>query len=159
MNWILILEKVEEILINLQNKNYTNSDIIKSKKLASDDKYIEIIRDVESKIPSRFNADKRLLYNASGSAGKIAVFAVRLDTYDIPKKNQVFYVGTNDPKIFTKIRRDILSNFKTLPTSGDYLHKDCYDAAKKYSKDTFIIIEKLELNFSQHFLSLKEKLT
>ena len=78
----------EEILGNLQNKNYTNSDIIKSKKLASDDKYVEIIRDVDSKTPSRFNADKRLLYNASGSAGKIAVFAVRLDTYDIPKKNQ-----------------------------------------------------------------------
>ena len=147
----------EEILINLQNKNYTNSDIIKSKKLASDDKYIEIIRDVESKIPSRFNADKRLLYNASGSAGKIAVFAVRLDTYDIPKKNQVFYVGTNDPKIFTKIRRDILSNFKTLPTSGDYLHKDCYDAAKKYSKDTFIIIEKLGTKFLPTLFELKRK--
>ena len=72
----------EEILINLQNKNYNNTDIIKSKKLASDDKYVEIIRDVESKTPSRFNADNRLLYNASGSAGKIAVFAVRLDTYN-----------------------------------------------------------------------------
>ena len=93
----------EEILINLQNKNYTNSDIIKSKKLASDDKYIEIIRDVESKIPSRFNADKRLLYNASGSAGKIAVFAVRLDTYDIPKKIRFFMLEQTTLKYSLKL--------------------------------------------------------
>ena len=112
----------EEILINLQNKNYKNTDIIKSKKLASDDKYVEIIRDVESKTPSRFNADNRLLYNASGSAGKIAVFAVRLDTYLSPIKNKVFYVGSNDPDVFWKIRRDILSKFKTLPTPVSYTH-------------------------------------
>ena len=35
-------------------------------------------------------------------------------------------------KYFWKIRRDILSKFKTLPILGDYLHRDCYDAAKKY---------------------------
>ena len=133
----------EEILRNLEEKKYEKSDIINSNKLASDDQYSKIIREIDSSKPARFNADPRLLYGVSGSAGKIAVFAVRLDTYPAPSKNQVFYVGSNDPDVFWKIRRDILSNFKTLPTSGDYLHKDCYDAAKKYSKDTFVIIEKL----------------
>ena len=147
----------EEILCNLDENNYSNSDIINSKKLASDDKYTHIIRDIDSKTPSRFNADSRLLYGASGSAGKIAVFAVRLDTYDIPKKNQVFYVGSNNDQVFSKLRREILSKFKNLPTAGDYLHRDCYDAAKRYSKDTFVVIEKLGTKFLPTLFELKRK--
>ena len=147
----------EEILRNLEEKKYEKSDIINSNKLASDDQYSKIIREIDSSKPARFNADPRLLYGVSGSAGKIAVFAVRLDTYPAPSKNQVFYVGSNDPDVFWKIRRDILSNFKTLPTSGDYLHKDCYDAAKKYSKDTFVIIEKLGTKFLPTLFELKRK--
>ena len=55
------------------------------------------------------------------------------------------------------MRREILSKFKNLPTSGDYLHRDCYDAAKKYSKDTFIVIEKLGTNFLPTLFELKRK--
>ena len=149
--------KPEEILINLQNKNYKRTDILSSKKLASDDKYSSIVREIDSNKPARYNADKRLLYGVSGSAGKVAVFAVRLDTYNIPQKNQVFYVGSNDSNVFWKLRREILSKFKTLPTSGDYLHRDCYDAAKKYSKDTFVVIEKLGTNFLPTLFELKRK--
>ena len=150
-------KKPEEILRNLEEKKYEKCDIINSSKLASDNKYSKIIREIDSSKPARFNADPRLLYGVSGSAGKIAVFAVRLDTYPAPSKNQVFYVGSNDPDVFWKIRREILSNFKTLPTSGDYLHKDCYDAAKKYSKDTFVIIEKLGTKFLPTLFELKRK--
>ena len=146
-----------EILNNLQNKNYSRNDILSSKKLASDDKYSSIVREIDSNKPARYNADKRLLYGVSGSAGKVAVFAVRLDTYNTPKKNQVFYVGSNDSNVFWKLRREILSKFKTLPTSGDYLHRDCYDAAKKYSKDTFVVIEKLGTNFLPTLFELKRK--
>ena len=137
----------EDILNNLENENYSSSEIEESDKLASDDKYAEIVRGIEEDTPSRFNADKRLLYAASGSAGKVAVFAVRLDTYSSPKKSKVFYIGSNNADVFWNIRRDILKNFKILPRLGDYLHRDCYDAAKKYSKDTFLVIEKLGTNF------------
>ncbi|MEC7260692.1 MAG: D-lactate dehydrogenase [Bacteroidota bacterium] len=147
----------EEILSNLQNKNYKKSDIKNTGKLGSDDKYSEIIRKINEDTPSRFNSDSRLLYGASGSAGKLAVFAVRLDTYSSPKENKVFYVGTNDPDVFWKIRRDILSKFKTLPTLGDYLHRDCYDAAKKYSKDTFLVIERLGTTFLPTLFELKRR--
>ena len=147
----------EEILSNLQNKNYKKSDIKNTGKLGSDDKYSEIIRKINEETPSRFNSDSRLLYGASGSAGKLAVFAVRLDTYRSPKENKVFYVGTNDPDVFWKIRRDILSKFKTLPTLGDYLHRDCYDAAKKYSKDTFLVIERLGTTFLPTLFELKRR--
>ncbi|RZL16749.1 MAG: hypothetical protein EOO89_11095, partial [Pedobacter sp.] len=46
-------------------------------------------------------------FEASGSAGKICVFAVRLDTFEkIP--SQVFYVGTNTQQDLTAIRRFLL---------------------------------------------------
>ena len=145
----------EEILFNLENKNYNNSDILKSKKLASDDKYSEIVRGVDQSTPARFNADKRLLHSASGSAGKIAVFALRLDTYEAPKKSKVFYVGSNNQDDFWKIRKDILINFNELPRLGDYMQRDCYDAAKKYSKDTFVVIERLGTNFLPSLFEFK----
>ena len=145
----------EEILLNLENNNYTSSDILKSKKLGSDDKYSEIVRGIDENTAARFNADNRLLHSASGSAGKVAVFALRLDTYKAPKKSKVFYVGSNNQDDFWKIRREILSNFKELPRLGDYMHRDCYDAAKKYSKDTFIVIEKLGTNFLPSLFELK----
>jgi D-lactate dehydrogenase len=145
----------EEILFNLENKNYSDSDILKSKKLGSDDKYSEIVRGVDQSTPARFNADKRLLHSASGSAGKIAVFALRLDTYEAPKKSKVFYVGSNNQDDFWKIRKDILANFNELPRLGDYMHRDCYDAAKKYSKDTFVVIERLGTNFLPSLFEFK----
>ncbi|MEC9437164.1 MAG: D-lactate dehydrogenase, partial [Candidatus Neomarinimicrobiota bacterium] len=147
----------EEILDNLQAQNYNKDQIHFPNKLASDNEYKVRIRDVDAQTPARFNADKRRLYGASGSAGKIAVFAVRLDTYLSPKRSQVFYIGTNNPYVLGKIRRDILSNFQNLPTSGEYLHRDCYDAAKKYSKDTFIAIEKMGPSFIPKFFEFKRK--
>ena len=145
----------ETILNNLQNKNYKDQDIIYNEKLASDDKYSKIVRGIDEDTPARYNSDKRLLYGASGSSGKLVVFALRLDTYPKPKTNKVFYLGTNNPDVFWKLRRDILSKFKNLPTLGDYLHRDCYDAAKKYSKDNFIVIEKLGTNFLPVLFELK----
>lgn len=145
----------ETILNNLQSKNYKKENIINNDKLASDDKYSEIVRGIDEDTPARYNSDKRLLYGASGSSGKLVVFALRLDTYPKPEKNKVFYLGTNNPDVFWQIRKDILSKFKNLPTLGDYLHRDCYDAAKKYSKDNFIVIEKLGTSFLPTLFELK----
>ena len=149
--------KPDEILNNLQRGNFLNSHVYYPDKLASDNEYQKRIRDVEANTPARFNADKRRLYGASGCAGKIAVFAVRLDTYPIPKRNKVFYLGTNDSFLLGKIRKDILSKFKNLPISGEYLHRDCYDAAKKYSKDTFIAIDKMGPSFIPKLFEFKRK--
>ena len=147
----------EEILTNLQERKYLKNHIKFPNKLASDNEYHQRVRDVEADTPARFNADGRRLYGASGCAGKIAVFAVRLDTYISPKRTQVFYVGTNKQDTFTSIRKNILSDFKNLPISGEYLHRECYDAAKKYSKDTFIAIDKLGPNFIPWLFDFKRK--
>ena len=147
----------EEILHNLQKGEFSPSQISFPNKLASDNEYQERIRDVYADTPARFNADGRRLHGASGCAGKLAVFAVRLDTYPIPRRNQVFYVGTNSSYVLGKIRKDILSTFKNLPISGEYLHRDCYDAAKKYSKDTFIAIDKMGPSFIPKLFEFKRR--
>lgn len=147
----------EEILTNLQTQNYTKDQIQFPEKLASDNEYQKRVRNVEESTPARFNADGRRLYGASGCAGKIAVFAVRLDTYPAPKNHQIFYVGTNNSDVFGNIRRDILSHFNYLPISGEYLHRDCYDATKKYCKDTFVVIDKMGSGFIPKLFELKRK--
>lgn len=145
----------EKILNNLQQKNYSASDVGTPSQRASDNEYHERVRDIDADTPSRFNNDGRRLYQASGSAGKLAVFAVRIDTYPIAKKQQVFYIGTNDPQALEKIRRDMLGGFKNLPVSGEYLHRDCYNAGEKYGKDTFIVIDKLGSKYIPKMFAIK----
>ena len=66
---IYLGDEPEEILKNLEGKRYEKKDIIHSKKIASDNMYSQIVRDIDSKTPARFNSDNRLLYGASGSSG------------------------------------------------------------------------------------------
>lgn len=132
----------EEILNNLENKNYQNNDIIyNSNCCASDQRYSHDVKQVDENTPARFNADPSRLFEASGSAGKVCVFAVRLDTFEkIP--SQVFYVGTNSQDDLTEIRRFLLKDLPRLPIAGEYIHRVAYDIGAEYGKDTFMFIEK-----------------
>ena len=132
-------ETPEEIITNLQDLNFATENLPISTKLASDSKYQNRVRDIESNTPARFNADKRRLYESSGCAGKLAVFAVRLDTFEKSKKERVFYIGTNNPDQLTILRKKILSNFSRLPDMGEYIHRSYFDGSDKYCKDTFLL--------------------
>ncbi|MCO4319183.1 D-lactate dehydrogenase [Phyllobacterium sp. 21LDTY02-6] len=131
----------ETILARLDEGRISDSDIVMSDLHASDHEYCNHVRDISANTPARFNADPRRLYEASGSAGKIAVFAVRLDTFATDEKSQVFYIGSNDPSELEAIRRDILSGFNSLPIAGEYMHRSAYDASKRYGKDLFLFIQ------------------
>ncbi|AEH62654.1 D-lactate dehydrogenase [Zymomonas mobilis] len=134
----------ETILSRVEKGDYTEDDVINDEsKHASDCEYHNHIRDIEAETPARFNADRSRLYESSGSAGKVAVFAVRLDTFPQQKNAKVFYIGTNDPDELTELRRQVLKSFKYLPISGEYMHRHAYDIAAKYGKDTFLAIEYL----------------
>lgn len=133
----------EEILTRLEQGNIPAEDIGDWDKMASDREYIERVRDVHSDIPARFNADERRLFEASGCAGKIGVFAVRVDTYPVPEKELVFYLGTNDPAKIEQVRCDLLENFENIPDMGEYLHRDVFEIAERYGKDVFLSIKYL----------------
>lgn len=132
----------EEILSNLDNGQYKVTEGSYDIPASARD-YETKIRDIEANTPSRFNADETRLYEASGCAGKIAVFAVRLDTFDVPQKECSFYIGTNDPATLTFLRREMLSQFTVLPDVGEYIHRDVFDIADKYGKDTFLSVKHL----------------
>ena len=144
----------EEIIGNLSSGNFSKS-LPETDKKASANDYEQIVRDVNADTPSRFNADPTRLYEASGCAGKVAVFAVRLDTFDIPKKDQTFYIGTNDPDVLTRIRRDILTQFKHLPEVGEYIHREMFDIADVYGKDTILSIQRLGTDSLPKLFALK----
>lgn len=145
----------EEILTRLEKGDYRPTDVEHGELRASDNEYASRVRDVDADTPSRFNADKRRLYEASGCAGKLAVFAVRLDTFAKEDKEQVFYIGTNDTAVLTELRRHMLSQFDNLPVAGEYMHRDIFDIAEVYGKDTFMMIDKLGTDQMPRFFTLK----
>jgi D-lactate dehydrogenase (quinone) len=106
----------------------------------SDHDYQDHVRKIDEETPSRFNADPKRLFESAGSAGKVMILAVRLDTFPKEERTTVFYIGTNNPDELTQIRRNILGTFKNLPLQGEYLHREAFDVAEKYGKDTVLSI-------------------
>ncbi|WP_366942759.1 hypothetical protein [uncultured Paracoccus sp.] len=85
----------ETILRRLDEGEIRPEDVDPEAGAASDHDYVERVRDVDAATPGRFNADAGRLHDASGCAGRLAVFAVRLDTLPKPAATDVLYVGTN----------------------------------------------------------------
>ncbi|MEM9475148.1 MAG: D-lactate dehydrogenase [Pseudomonadota bacterium] len=145
----------EDILTRLETGDYSAADVQDTNAKASDTEYHRRVREVDDPTPARYNADTRRLYEAAGCAGKLAVFAVRLDTYPMNVSEQTFYIGTNDTAVLTKLRRDMLRDFKSLPVSAEYMHADCYDISKDYGKDTLVMIDKLGTDKLPSIFALK----
>ncbi|WP_187431517.1 D-lactate dehydrogenase [Roseobacter fucihabitans] len=145
----------EDILRRVQAGRFSDADFEDSNKKASDTDYTRIVRAVEADTPARFNSDTRCLHETAGCAGKLAVFAVRLDTYPKNDREQVFYVGTNDPADLTMLRRHMLAEFETLPVSAEYMHRDVFDITTKYGKDTMVMIDKLGTARLPMFFAIK----
>ena len=136
-------ETPEQILSKLDDRRVTDADVRHDGRHAHDSDYVQRVRDIEADTPARYNADPDRLFESSGCAGKLAVFAVRLDTFPAARRQQVFYIGTNQPAVLTEIRRHMLANFDSLPVAAEYMHRDIYDIAERYGKDTFLMIDKL----------------
>ena len=147
----------EEILANLENQRYQRKDIQLDCGKGHDHAYCNHVRQVDEDSPARFNADPARHYEASGCAGKLAIFAVRLDTFVAENKTAVFYIGTNQTETLNDLRRHMLANFKQLPISGEYIHRDAFDVAAKYGKDTFWVIKKFGTHWLPKLFAMKAK--
>lgn len=154
---LMLGDTPEEILSNLEHGRYEIEDNSYQIPASARD-YEAKIRDIDADTPSRFNADETRLFEASGCAGKIAVFAVRLDTFDVPKKEKSFYIGTNDPATLTYLRRAMLSQFTVLPDVGEYIHRDVFDIAEEYGKDTFLSVKHLGTDQLPKMFAMKGKI-
>jgi D-lactate dehydrogenase len=133
---------VEALLTRLGEGSFRDEDVSDLGRVASCREYDAKVRDVEAATPARFNADPDRLFEASGSAGKVMVLAVRLDTFPQDSEVATFYIGSNDPSELEQIRREMLSCFANLPVSGEYIHREAFDVAAEYGKDVFLAIER-----------------
>ncbi|WP_224825663.1 D-lactate dehydrogenase [Cognatishimia sp. MH4019] len=145
----------EEILTRLEKGDFSASDFESNNRKASDTDYAQRVRDVDAATPARFNADKRRLHEASGCAGKLAVFAARLDTFEKNAAEQVFYIGTNRAEELTELRRVMLAEFENLPVSAEYMHREVFDITEVYGKDTVLMIDKLGTDRLPMFFAMK----
>ncbi|PZO78587.1 MAG: D-lactate dehydrogenase [Sphingomonas hengshuiensis] len=137
-------DDAETILARLDRGDFTAADVDPAAdKPAHDHRYATHVRDIDSDVPARFNADPRCLFEAAGSAGKLIVLAVRLDTFAREDATVTFYVGTNDPDRLTALRRMMLRGGTALPIAGEYMHRGAFDIADRYGRDTFRAIERL----------------
>ncbi|GHB18351.1 D-lactate dehydrogenase [Salinicola rhizosphaerae] len=150
-------EDAEAILFRLEHGQYTAADIAHSDAAASDPDYIDHVREIDAETPARFNADPRRLHEAAGSAGKLMVFALRLDTFPQEQGTQVFYLGTNDTRSLTELRRRLLAEAETLPIAAEYMHREAFDIAEQYGKDTFLTIRALGTGRLPRFFALKNR--
>lgn len=148
-------ETPEQILSRLDDDRVKDEDVRHDDRHAHDHDYVARVRDINADTPARYNADPDRLFESSGCAGKLAVFAARLDTFPAEKSQQVFYIGTNQPDVLTEIRRHILGEFANLPVAGEYMHRDIYDIAERYGKDTFLMIDKLGTDKMPFFFTMK----
>lgn len=149
----------EQMLARLDRGEFEATDIEHTPMCrGSDHDYARCVREIDADTPARFNADPQRLFEASGSAGKIALFAVRLDTFPKDGETRVFYIGTRDPAELTRLRRHILANFENLPVAGEYMHRDMFDIASVYGKDAFLMIQHLGTKRLPAFFRLKRAL-
>lgn len=131
----------EAILRALDEQSYSVGSVrYEPGRQASDHDYKDYVRDINAATPARFNGDPRRLFEASGAAGKLVVFAVRLDTFARTQDSKVFYLGTNDPEELSNLRRKMLASDLPLPIAAEYMHRDAFNIAERYGKDTFLLI-------------------
>ena len=149
-------EKVESRRLHKQDYE-TGQITTQTTQLASDNRYAHDVKQVDADSPARFNADPTRLYEASGSAGKVCVFAVRLDTFE-KVESRVFYIGSNDHDDLTAIRRYLLTSLPSLPIAGEYIHRDAFSIGAKYGKDTFLFIERFGTVNIPRALALKDRI-
>lgn len=147
----------ETMLERLESGDFGPADIQPAEdRRASDRDYEHQLRAIDAATPARFNADPDRLFEASGSAGRVAVFAVRLDSFPRDPDTRLFYVGTNDPAELTALRRHMLAHFPELPVSAEYLHRDCFAVAERYGKDVFLAVRWLGTRFIPMMARIKE---
>ncbi|MFD0849012.1 D-lactate dehydrogenase [Sphingosinicella xenopeptidilytica] len=156
---ITLGEEPEEILRRVEAGTFGPDDIeLSDDRRASDRDYSDHVRKIDEHTPARFNADQARLYEASGSAGRVALLAARLDTFPKDAATATFYIGSSSVSDLAQLRRDVLRDFNALPISGEYFHREAFDVAALYGKDMVIAIERLGTARLPLLFSLKSRI-
>ena len=126
-----------QVLDRLQRGDWDEAAAASPPADSRDTDYSSHVREIVA-TPARYNADPKFLFEASGCAGKLMVFAVRTRTFQKDEHTTTFYIGTNDPYELEDLRREVLRSDRQLPISGEYFDRATFNLAEKYGKDTFV---------------------
>lgn len=148
----------EDILQAVETGHFQRDNLPPTNLKASGSDYQHAVRQVDDPTPARYNANPAYLYETSGSAGKVCVFAVRLDTFPAPQQKKLFYLGTNDPTHFIHMRRHILAHFKNLPVLGEYLNRSAFALTRDYARDVYAVLTMFGSSYMPFFFRIKRKL-
>lgn len=146
----------KQILNKLNNNHIKNNNIHHNNHHTHNYNYIHHIHNIKTNTPTHYNTNPNQLFKSSNYTKKLTIFTIHLNTFKTKKNQQIFYINTNQPKILTKIHHHILTNFKNLPITKKYIHQNIYNITKKYNKNTFLIINKLNTNKIPFFFNLKK---
>jgi len=148
----------EEIFQNLENKNY----------LAGQDKawegriwaenYIENLRDTTSSTPTRYNGNPEYLHESAGCSGKLAVFAVRLPTFEAAKESTTYIIGSNDESQLIHLRKYLLEHLSELPSQAEYIHENAFKLTQRYAKHMYKAIDILGAEKIPNLFAFKSKI-
>jgi D-lactate dehydrogenase len=105
--------------------------------------YEAYVRDIDAPTPARYNADSRCHFEAAGSAGKVLVFAVRVDSFPAPAETVTFLLSSDRQEDLGQFRRDALSSFDNLPISAEYLHRDTARIGASHGNDMCLAVRHL----------------
>jgi D-lactate dehydrogenase len=148
----------ETILANLDSGTITPQPIAPRTEAKRGSTYESHVRNLEAATPARYNADSRCHFEASGSAGKVIVFAVRVESYPAPERTVTFLLATDDPDDLAQFRTAVLGTFRHLPVSAEYLHRDAAALAASHGNDVCLAVRHLGAARMPHLFAVKRRI-
>jgi D-lactate dehydrogenase len=140
---IALGDEPEQILANLAEGSYIVGQALDWEGRTWADDYADKLRDISADTPARYNGDPTYLCESAGCSGKLAVFAVRVPTFEALPDTVTFYLGSNSEEDLVALRRFLLVRLSRLPIQAEYIHRNAFDLTVRYAKHIYKAIRRL----------------
>ncbi|MCH7394113.1 D-lactate dehydrogenase [Acinetobacter dispersus] len=134
-------ETPEEIFGNLERQKYVTGQAATWSGRIWADNYADSLRDTTSPTPTRFNGNPEYLHESAGCSGKLAVFAVRLPTFEAATQTCTYFIGSHDESELIQLRKYLLQHLSVLPTQAEYMHRQSFEHTQRYAKHMYKTID------------------
>jgi len=134
-------ETPEEIFENLEQQNYVTGQAATWSGRLWADNYADSLRDTSSATPTRFNGNPEYLHESAGCSGKLAVFAVRLLTFEAATQTTTYLIGSQDESQLIQLRKYLLEHLSVLPSQAEYIDRPSFEHTQRYAKHMYKAID------------------
>ena len=131
----------EKVFQNLEQQNYVINQAEDWNGQIWAEQYAENLRDTTSPTPTRYNGNPAYLHESSGCSGKLAVFAVRLPTFEAGADSTAYFISSNHETELIQLRKYLLENLTFLPSQAEYIHHQAFELTQRYAKHMYKIID------------------